>query len=521
MPRNDHEAKKRKEVLMIVSRRAILSAGASLPFLGRAARAAAAPETLTFGLSTYPPNLHPWINAGTAAGTVLLLHHRGLLSYAADGSIQGEVAEHWESDGSTGWIFHLRPATFHNGAAVDAAAVKWSFEQIGSAHSTAFMRTQFQGIEKIETPDARTVRVIMKIPTATFPDWLAPFYTSIVAPGAVPAGKLPVGCGPFILKSYERGVSVTAVAYDKYYKPGLPKLKEIRLVAYPDENLRVAALQAGNVDLIEYVPWQSMAAIAANPKLSMQSTFGPFMYLTFNARSGPFKDPRVRAAVAFAIRREDIVKSAFYGRGAPLGGLPIPKGTPFYDPRFADYWTYDPERAKKLLAEAGFPNGFSGSLLSTAQYGMHKITAEVVQQDLAAVGIDVRLNLPDWATRVALGNRGQFELAVMGSAAESNDPDGLSPLIDGTLSPSYERSYDLALPALHKLLVDGRAEFDQAKRKAIYDQVQALVAKETPIVGLCWRSQAYAMKKNVEGFHNLPGALTFYSGYTLEDTYIA
>jgi peptide/nickel transport system substrate-binding protein len=506
---------------MILSRRAVLSAGASLPFLGRAARAGAAPEVLTFGLSSYPPNLHPWINAGTAAGTVLLLHHRGLVSYAPDGTTQGEVAEQWERDGGTGWIFHLRPAVFHNGAPVDAAAVKWSFEQIAAPHSTAYMRAQFQDIETIETPDPRTVRVIMKGPTATFPDWLAPFYTSIVVPGTVPAGKLPVGCGPFVVKSYERGVSVTATAFDKYYKPGLPRLKEIRLVAYPDENLRVAALQAGNVDLIEYVPWQSMTAIAANPKLSMQSTFGPFMYLTFNARSGPFKDPRVRQAVAFAVNREDIVKSAFYGRGAPLGGLPIPKGTAFYDATLADFWSYDPARAKKLLAEAGFANGFSATLLSTAQYGMHKITAEVVQQDLAAIGVNVRLNLPDWATRVALGNRGQFEFAVMGSAAESNDPDGLTPLIDGTLSPSYERSYDLAVPGLHKLLVAGRAEFDQAKRKAIYDQVQELVVKEAPIVGLCWRSQAYAMKKTVEGFHNLPGALTFYSGYTLEDTTLA
>ncbi len=507
---------------MVLSRRAVLSAGAALPLLrATRARAASPPEVLTFGLSSYPPNLHPWINAGTAAGTVVLMHHRGLVSYAPDGTIQGEVAEHWESDGHTGWVFHLRPALFHNGAAVDSAAVKWSFEQIAAPNSTAYMRAQFQGIERIETPDAKTMRVIMKQPTATFPDWLAPFYASIVVPGTTARGKLPVGCGPFVLKSYERGVSITGSAFPKYYKPGLPKLKEIRFIAYPDENLRVAALQAGNVDLIEYVPWQSMTAIEANPKLKMQSTFGPFMYLTFNARSGPFKDPRVRQAVAFAVKREDIVKSAFYGRGAPLRGVPIPKGTPFYDAKLADFWTYDPARAKKLLAEAGFPSGFSATLLSTAQYGMHKITAEVVQQDLAAIGITVRLNLPDWATRVALGNRGQYEFAVMGSAAESNDPDGLTPLLDGRLSASYERSYDLVVPGLHRLLAEGRAEFNAAKRKAIYDKVQELVLKDTPIAGLCWRSQAYAMQKMVEGFQNLPGALTFYSGYTLEDTSLA
>ncbi len=506
---------------MEISRRAVLAGGAALPFLTRLAEAAAAPDHLIFGLSSYPPNLNPWINAGTAAGTALLAHHRGLVSYAADGSIQGELAAHWEPDGGAGWIFHLREAFFHDGAAVDSAAVKWSFEQIGAPISTAYLRAQFQGIAAIETPDARTVRVIMKAPTVTFPDWLAPFYSSVVAPGTVKPGKLPVGCGPFVLKSYERGVSLDFAAFPKYYKPGLPKLKTMRFVAYPDENLRVAALQAGNVDLIEYVPWQSMGTIASDPKLKMLSTLGPFMYLTFNGRTGPFKDPRVRQAIGFAVKRSDIVSAAFFGRGAPLGGMPIPKGTTFYDAALADFWTYDPDKAKKLLAAAGFGGGFSCTLLSTAQYGMHKITAEVVQQNLAAIGIEVQLNLPDWATRVALGNRGQYEFSVGGTATESNDPDGLSSLIDGTLSPSYERSYDVVAPGLHALLAAGRAEFDQAKRKAIYDKVQSVALEYAPIVPLCWRSQAYAMKKELDGFANLPGALTFYSGYSFEDAYFA
>jgi ABC-type transport system substrate-binding protein len=506
---------------MPLSRRAVLAGSAALPFLRVPARAARSPGTLTFGLSSYPPNLHPWINAGTAAGTVAVLHYRGLLSYGPDGSIQPELAVHWERDGESGWIFKLREAVFHNGKPVTSADVKWNFEQIAAPTSSAYMRTQFQGIQSIETPDAQTVRVIMKEPVVTLPEWLAAFYVPIVAAGTGSGDELPVGCGPFVLKSSERGVRLEMTAFDKYYKPGLPKLKTIRLIAYPDENLRVAALQAGDVDLIEYVPWQSMGAIETNPKLKMQSTFGPFMYLTFNARSGPFKDTRVRQAVAYAIHRDDIVKTAFFGRGAPLNGMPLPKGTTFYEPSLADAWSYDPDRAKKLLADAGLANGFTCTLLSTAQYGMHKMTAEVVQQDLAAVGIQAQLNLPDWPTRIALGNRGQYEFAVMGTALDSNDPDSLSTLLDGTLAPSYGRSFDLVVPGLHELFVAGRAEYDQAKRKAIYDKVQRLAIEQTPVVGLAWRSQAYAMAKDVDGFTNLPGALTFYSGYTLETTTIA
>jgi peptide/nickel transport system substrate-binding protein len=148
---------------------------------------------------------------------------------------------------------------------------------------------------------------------------------------------------------------------------------------------------------------------------------------------------------------------------------------------------------------------------------MHKATAEIVQQHLAAIGIMVKLNLPDWPTRVALGNRGQYEFCVQGQTADNNDPDGLSAYIDGMLPPDNARSYHLPTPRIHDLLAKGRAEFDPAKRKAIYDELQKVALEVVPMAGLCWRSQGYAMAKDVQGFHNLPGGLNFYSGYSLEE----
>jgi peptide/nickel transport system substrate-binding protein len=314
-------------------------------------------------------------------------------------------------------------------------------------------------------------------------------------------------------------VSLDLAAFDKYYKPGLPKLKAIRMVAYADENLRVAAVQAGDVDLIEYVPWQSMDAIQADPKLKLDTVDGPFMALSFNGAQGPFKDPLLRQAVAFAIKRDEIVKAAFFGRGDPLEGLPIASSSPYYNAERAHYWAYDPARAKALLAKAGMAGGFSTTLLSTAQYGMHKATAEVVQQNLAAIGIQVELKLPDWATRINLGNKGQYEFCVQGTTADNNDPDGLASLLDGELPPNNARSVGIHTPEIHQLFAEGRAEFDPAKRKAIYAKLEDLALEQCPMVGLAWRAQGYAMAKDVQGFHNLPGALNFFSGLTLEDTF--
>jgi peptide/nickel transport system substrate-binding protein len=502
--------------MMRATRRSFLAGTAALPFLRLKTAAARTPGILTFGLSSYPPTIQPWANAGTAAATIKLMIHRGLLGYDHHGAVRGELAESFAPDGTHAWRFTLRDAVFHNGEKVTSADVKWTIEQVAAEKSTAYFRVEMQGVETVETPDAKTVRIVMKQPTATLPQWLANFHLPIIWHKSDAAQ--PVGAGPFILKAQERGVSLDLEAFPKYYKPGLPKLKGLRVVAYADENLRVAALQTGDVDLIEYVPWQSMETIAHDAKLKLDAVDGPFMYLVFNGSKPPFNDLRVRQAVAHAIKRDEIVKAAFFGRGSALAHLPVPAESEFFNAGLKDGWAYDPALAKKLLAEAGHGGGFACSFLSTAQYGMHKDTAEIVQQNLAAIGIQAELNLPDWATRVALGNKGQYDMGVMGTTTDSNDPDGLGNLIDGSLSPAYVRSVGIKTPKITELLQAGRAEFDAAKRKAIYRELEARAIEEAPIVGLAWRSQGYAMQRDVTGFVNLPGALTFHSGITFEET---
>ncbi len=505
---------------MPITRRAALAATAAAAF-ATPARADRVPGRLLFGLSTYPPNLQPWSNTGGAQITIKLQLFRGLLSYDLDGNLRAELAESWRRDGDTGWLFTLREALFQNGTPVTAADVAWTIEQVAAEHSTAYLRAEFQGVQRVETPDARTVRIVMRQPTATLPEWFASPHMPMIARGSTDGGAIGIGAGPFMLTGQERGVSLDLTAFDKFYRPGRPKLKTIRAVVYADENERVAALQSGDLDLIEFVPWQSFQAIEKNPNLRLDSTVGPFMDLLFNGRTGPFKDPRLRLAVAYAIRRQEIVDAVFFGRGAPLGGLPLPPGSPYYDAARAQAWHYDPDRARALLTQAGVPNGFSCNLLATAQYSMHKGTAEIVQQHLAEIGIHAELALPEWGQRVALGNRGQYEFAVFGTTADNNDPDGLAPMIDSTLAPSYVRPFGAEVPGLHERLAAGRAEFDSGRRHAIYAEVERLVLEQAPIVSLAWRAQAFAMAKQVSGFRNIAGALTTYSGITFEDVSVA
>jgi peptide/nickel transport system substrate-binding protein len=505
---------------MLLSRRAILGAGASLPFVRLTSAAAEGSDTLRFGLSAFPASLEPFLNNGTSPATMRLMMHRGLFGYGPDSNLRGELAEHWENDGSTGWTIKLREAYWHDGSPVTADDVRYTIETVGAEKSTAYLRAQMQEIVKIDAPDPRTIKLTTRTPTVTLPLWFASYYLPIIGKGSWKANQPGKGAGPFVLGEVERGQSIAFTAFDKFYRKGLPKVRNVKFIAYPDENLRVAALQAGDVDIIDYVPWQSMEAIEKDAKLKLATTDGPFMFLQFNFDKKPFDDPRVRLAVAHAIRREDIVKAAFFGRGTAIEGFATPENSPYYEPSLAHIWNYDPAKAKELLAAAGVGSGFQCTLLSTAQYGMHKNTAEVVQQHLAAIGIQCELALPDWATRITLGNKGQYDIAVQGSAWENVDPDGWGQLIDGTLAQSAARSYGIKIPELQPLMEKGRAEFDVEKRKKIYTEVQKICLEKCPYVSLTWRSQGYAMKKEVQGFTNIPGPITFYSGTTLEETLV-
>lgn len=505
---------------MQINRRVLLGGLAALPFL-KGPSWANAKDTLRIGLSAFPQNQTPWVDAGGAWKFLNFMLYRGLISYDNAGAVRGELAESWDRVDNHAWRFKLRDAKFHDGRKVTAADVKWSLEQIGKPETKGYMYSTFREIDGIETPDERTVVVRMKSPTSTMLTALANFGSGIVAAGSLDSRGWGVGAGPFRIAGVERGVSLQLVASEHFHRAGSPRFKTVQITAYSDENLRVAALNAGDVDLIDYVPWQSMDSIQANPNLSLYDSDGTFMHLMFNGTdASPFKDARIRRAVGHAIRREDIINSAFSGKGSPLEGLPIAPSSPFFDKERSKAWAYNPDRARQLLQEAGVPNGFKCVLLSTAQYGMHKNTAIVVQQHLAELGIQVELKLPDWSTRIVMGTKGQYDIAINGNGADNNDPDGLASIIDGELPPGFTRSFGLPTPEIHQLFVKGRSEFDQEKRREIYAELERKAIEVAPIIGLTWRSQAYGSTARLKGFASLPGALGFYSSLTLDGAHL-
>ena len=329
-----------------------------------------------------------------------------------------------------------------------------------------------------------------------------------------------MGAGPYTLDNFDRGSGITVKAFPDYYREDLPKAETVRFIALPDESLRIAALDSGAVDIIEYVSTQNMGRIEDGPSTHVSAVTGPFMYLMFNTKEGPFTDARLRRAVSYAIDRDAVNALGFSGMGTVIDGLPVP-ANPSYNPSLVEErFAYDPEKAKALLAEAG-ASDLTVELLATSQYAQHNDTAIVVRQSLAAVGINVNMNLPDWATRVSLGNEGKYHVAVSGTSGAYNDPDALTKYIGGGQSASFVRPFGYENPEIDRLLAEGREELDTAKRAEIYAKVEELVISDAPIVPILWRPQAWGVRDAVSGFTPLPGFLSFQSGLRLEETQLA
>ena len=278
------------------------------------------------------------------------------------------------------------------------------------------------------------------------------------------------------------------------------------------------AIRAGDVDIIDYVPWKDAGLIEADGNLKLDSQGGPYMALQFNTKFEPFSNPKVRQALAYAIDRSTVINTAFNGRGEPIWGMAIPEGYLGYNEKYANYFEHDIEKAKQLLAEAGYPNGFKARLLATSQYSFHQNTAVAVAAELEKIGIEVELDLPDWATRINKNMEGDYDFLVVGTSGDITDADWLSNFyLSGEVRLNNSAYFGDA--EIDRLLAEGRRELDEAKRQQIYEQLSARAMELSPFVYLSWREQSFGMKSNLQGFKNMPGFLSFQSGITLENAY--
>jgi len=472
---------------------------------------------LKIGLSADVPDLKPSRDQGAAAMMLDTMIHRGLLGYDAKGQVVPALAESFKASADNkSFTFKLRKdLKFSDGSALTSANVKKTLEFLATSSSGAKIGATMSQLASVDTPDEQTAVVNLKNANVAFPSYLADTTAAILPDKAFGAqGTSWEGAGPFKLDQTQKGVSFTFSKNPNFYDASNVNFDKATVTVYADGQARLNALLAGDVHLIDFVPWESFDRVKQDANLSLDPQSGPWMYLHFNvAKGGPLANEKVRQAIALAVNRENVAKAAFSGQASVVAGAPISESSPFYNAQLAQGWKQDVAKAKQLMAEAGYANGFDAVLLTSSQYAFHQDTALSVQPDLAAIGIRTTLDSGDWATRQQKAAEGRYDIAVAGSAGVVNDPSFLVNFVTGPAANN--RSYGFDDPKLDDLLNKGLQSATDADRKAVYDQVQERIIQTVPFASLVGRSQAFAYSKKLSGFANIPGFLTFESGYTL------
>ena len=474
--------------------------------------------TLVVGLVAEPVNLDPAqvtdLNSNRVGRRVV----ETLVTFPEEKTeVVPGLAESWTiSKDGLQYTFKLRKGiTFHDGTPFNAAAVKFSIErQINPEHPASkigkypFANYFFGNVKAVEVLSEDRVAFLLKEPRASFLAILTAAAASVVSPTAVmKTGQdypsQPVGTGPFKFASWERGQRVVLEKNPTYWK-GPVKYDRVVFRPIVEDQARLTELLTGQLDLIVGVPADFVGQLETNAKVALLKQTGVHVwYLGINNQKKPFDDRRVRQALNYAVNKDAIVKDVLKGTGTPSRG-PVMPNTWGVEPALKAY-PYDPAKAKKLLAEAGYPNGFSTTLwVPESGSGMQAPVAmsTVIQSNLKAVGVNVSMQTMEWGAYLAKLRSKEQELFALSWMAGMEDPDMVMyPLLHSSQwTPNGPNRALYKNEQFDKLLSEARLTTDQAKRAALYRQAQKILIEDAPWIFVDHEVQIAATSKRVQGF---------------------
>ncbi|MEZ5789778.1 MAG: ABC transporter substrate-binding protein [Nitratireductor sp.] len=446
-------------------------AAAALVAIAWAAPALAAKDTITLGVVLEPPHLDPTAGAAAAIDEIVYANiFEGLTRIGSKGEILPALAESWDisEDGKT-YTFKLHTGVkFHDGTDFDANDVKFSLDRARAEDSTNAQKGLFKAIENVEVVDPATVRITLSSPAGNFLFNMGWGDAVIVAPESADGNKEnPVGTGPFKFSNWAKGSAIEIVRNDAYWgnKVALSKAT-FRII--PDASAAIAALQAGDVDGFPNFPApEAVPAFQADPRFSVVigSTEGETI-LALNNKRAPFDNLKVRAAISSAIDRQAIIDGAMFGLGTPIGTHFAPHH-PAYVSETINTWPHDIEKAKALLKEAGFENGFKAKLtLPPPTYARRG--GEIIASQLREIGIEVEIIPVEWKQWLEGPFKGDFDMTIV-SHTEPMD-------IGIYANPDYYFGYDSK--EFQAVMEKLNLTTDESARYALMAEAQKIISRD-------------------------------------------
>jgi peptide/nickel transport system substrate-binding protein len=474
-------------------RRAWIAVLAALVLAVTASAARAQGGNLVVQVATEPPGLDLTASPATAIPAVVFYNvQESLVKVDRHGKIVPWLAERWHTADQRNYTFFLKKGVhFHNGREVKASDVKFVIERAMNPETKHPYPGYYAAIGDIVVKDDYTITFALKRPDANFLLNMARSGSVIYPREAVDTLKsAPVGTGPFKVGEWVRGDHIVLVKNPEYHVKGLPRLDRVTYRFIPDPNAALAALKAGDIDAAMFgIGPEHVPDLQKDPRFQViiGETTNDVILAMNNSRK-PYTDVRVRRAMTYAVDKKEVVKGAMFGLGRILGTNVDPLNPYFVD--MSNAMPHDPAKARKLLAEAGYPNGFDTVLKVAPQYYYTVRTAEVLTSQLAKVGVKVKIEQIEWGQWLSrVWKEADYDLTIIGHG-EAWD-------VGNYANPKYYYRYDS--PKFQEVFKKSEITVDDKARRALYAELQKMLVEDAPAVWLYVHPRLAVTKKGVQG----------------------
>ena len=473
-------------------------------------------NTLVVGLDDDPPQLDPHFSTSAVDRQVFQNIYDKLVDIDENLEIIPGLAKEWEisEDGKSYTFFLEEKVKFHDGTDFNAEAVKWNFDRMLDSSLGSPRTSELSTIDKVEVVDEYTVKVNLKETFGPFLSILTDRAGMMVSPTAVDEkgadfSNAPVGTGPY--KFVERvKQDYLLVEKNEDYWGEKPKVDSITYRPYSDENVRTTNFTSGDVDIINKIAAKDVETLKNNPSVTVSEKEGiGFQGVYLNTTTEPFNNKALRQAFDLVIDRKAIVDVALQGTAIPAASAIAPGSWAFDDS--IKVKETDIEKAKEIMSEAGYPDGFTFTLKISAKAVEEQI-AQMIQSMAKEAGIEVKIETVEFGTMLEQMDNLQFQAARLGWSGRI-DPDGN---IHSLFRTGGSINYGYSNEKMDQYLDAARSAVEQKDRKEWYKKAMVLGQEEVPYIFLYHESDYKAYKNYIEGFEHVPDQMMRFKGVTVQ-----